>query len=97
VNDLVVMKALIARGPSPARAEPSRPAWGSETKLHLLVALACTVLTISACLYKPYHGGNAPGRHYDIDYYENGYGRPAWRQWALGRLSLAVVWTRPAC
>ena len=37
-------------------------------KLRVLIALACTLLAVSACVVEPYGGGG---------YHE--YGRPVWR------------------
>ena len=49
-------------------------------KLRLLVALACTILAVSACVIQPYRGVNAPGYYYGGGDYEHDYSRPVWRQ-----------------
>jgi hypothetical protein len=44
-------------------------------KLRVLIALACTLLAVSACVVEPYGGGR--GYYGGGGYHE--YGRPVWR------------------
>ena len=46
-------------------------------KLRVLLALAITLLAVSACVVEPYRGG---GRgYYGGGYHDHEYGRPVWR------------------
>jgi hypothetical protein len=47
-------------------------------RLRHFIALACTLLALSACVVEPYGGG---GRgYYNGDYGHNDYGRRVWRE-----------------
>jgi hypothetical protein len=57
-------------------------------RLRHFIALACTVLALSACVVEPYGGGRGyyNGGYYNGGYYNNGdyghhdYGRRVWRE-----------------